>query len=266
MWKQSTPSPIVQPAVNWHEAVKKCREFDFAGYNDWRLPTKKEWETIIDNLSFPMGKDKTVIADLSGKISPSDSRIRICTNMEIYWDHVFYTTNRTNNIWEKTTLRPITADLHYRGFSKLYRKGGRYGPHWFDYDEVTTAPIWRDLTGFYTRYGDVEPLLRESDDRYIIMNSGDEVSVQFDAANVPELQEGWTRDYLIYTVGWIKDGDLNTAHGKTVEPLPFHTMSRYPYGVDQSYPDDKTHREYMETYNTRKVTVDAFREQLRVQK
>ena len=29
---------------------------------------KGEWETVIDNLGFPMGKDKTVIADLSGKI------------------------------------------------------------------------------------------------------------------------------------------------------------------------------------------------------
>ena len=27
-----------------------------------------EWETVIENLGFPMGKDKTVIADLSGKI------------------------------------------------------------------------------------------------------------------------------------------------------------------------------------------------------
>ena len=29
---------------------------------------KGEWETVIDNLGFPMGKDKTVIADLSGKM------------------------------------------------------------------------------------------------------------------------------------------------------------------------------------------------------
>ena len=28
---------------------------------------KGEWETVIENLGFPMGKDKTVIADLSGK-------------------------------------------------------------------------------------------------------------------------------------------------------------------------------------------------------
>ncbi len=47
---------------------------------------KGEWETVIDNLGFPMGKDKTIIADLSGKFLSDDHRIRIRTNMEIYWD------------------------------------------------------------------------------------------------------------------------------------------------------------------------------------
>ena len=49
-----------------------------------------EWETVIDNLGFPMGKDKTIIADLSGKFPTSDHRIRIRTNMEIYWDYIFF--------------------------------------------------------------------------------------------------------------------------------------------------------------------------------
>ena len=38
---------------------------------------KGEWETVIDNLGFPMGKDKTVIANLSGKFLSKDRRIRI---------------------------------------------------------------------------------------------------------------------------------------------------------------------------------------------
>ena len=37
-----------------------------------------------------MGKDKTVIADLSGKFLSCDHRIRIRTNMEIYWDYIFF--------------------------------------------------------------------------------------------------------------------------------------------------------------------------------
>ena len=130
--------------------------------------------------------------------------------------------------------------------------------YWFDYQSVSTAPKWRDLVGAYTRYGDVTALLREADNHYIIMNAGDEFSVGFDA-RLPALPEGWTRDFLIYSEGWIKDGDLNTAHGQTVEPLPFHGMSQYPYGPAEAYPTDETHRDFLETYNTREVRAKYFR-------
>jgi hypothetical protein len=40
----------------------------------------------------------------------------------------------------------------------------------------------------------------------------------------------------------------------TVGPLPFHAMTRYPYGSDESYPSDAVHRRYLETYDTRRVT------------
>ena len=123
----------------------------------------------------------------------------------------------------------LEANEQVGGFSRLYRKGGRYGPHWFDYSDVTTEPKWSDLEGYYTRYGDVRPLLLESDDMYVIVNAGDQLTVEFDAAEAPELPDGWTRTFLIYTDGWIKDGDLNTATGQTVEPLPFHSQSRYPH-------------------------------------
>ncbi|MCI0693382.1 FG-GAP-like repeat-containing protein [candidate division KSB1 bacterium] len=255
-----------------------------------------EWQTVIENLGFPMGKDKTMAVDLTGKFITRDRRVRIRTNMEIYWDHVFFSATprvraamsswkdfvngehgaaikkdyhenleaaaKQNQI-QLTMLPLLAANLHYRGFSRMYRKGGRYGPHWFDYGEVSKAPKWRDLEGYYTRYGDVLPLLLKADDKYIIMNAGDEVTVEFDATQAPALQPGWRRDYLIYTEGWIKDGDLNTAHGQTVAPLPFHSMSRYPYGENESYLTDEDHQKYLRTYNTRKVSQEKFRKLLR---
>ena len=219
-----------------------------------------EWETIVENLSFPMGKDKTIAADLSGKISGSDPRIRICTNMEIYWDHIFFTNFRTEAPIRSHWLEPASADLHYRGFSRSFRKGGRHGPHWFDYAAMETGDQkWRDLLGAYTRYGNVLPLLMEADSKYIIKNAGDETTIQFNGEGLPFLPEGWKRDFLIHSVGWVKDGDLNTAAGKTVGPLPFHGMTRYPYGRDESYPDDRDHKQYLKEYNTREVTTEDFR-------
>jgi hypothetical protein len=58
------------------------------------LNTEGDWVTVIDNLGFPMGKDKTVIADLGGKFLSSDHRVKISTNMQIYWDHVFFSAGK----------------------------------------------------------------------------------------------------------------------------------------------------------------------------
>jgi hypothetical protein len=160
-------------------------------------------------------------------------------------------------------LNMVAANLNYRGYSATYRKGGPFGPEWFDYYHITKGQKWRDLTGNYTRYGDVLPLLQKADDEYIIADGGDEISIDFDAGRLSDLPKGWKRDFLIYSEGWVKDGDLNTANGQTVAPLPFHKMPSYPYGKNIAYPTDKKHREYQQKYNTRKVTTSDFKNALK---
>jgi tetratricopeptide (TPR) repeat protein len=222
------------------------------------INAKGEWQTVIENIGFPMGRDKMVIADLSGKfLTPNDRRVRISTNMQIYWDQIFFTSGHVSAPVKMTDLVMTRATLGYRGFSASYRRGGPYGPEWFDYDRTTGGQKWRDLTGNYTRYGDVLPLLQQGDDEYIIADGGDEISLEFDEQRLPAVPKGWKRDFLIYSEGWVKDGDLNTAAGQTVAPLPFHQMPSYPYsGV--AYPDDAAHRAYRLKYNTRKVSTDDF--------
>jgi hypothetical protein len=178
--------------------------------------------------------------------------VRIRTNMEIYWDYIFFAGEEDFEI-EMTTMIPEAADIHYRGFSAKSRKGGRYGPHWFDYNEVSTSQKWQDLEGKYTSYGDVTGLLLEADDMYTIANAGDETTISFDASKLPKLLEGWKRDFLIYSVGWVKDGDLNTALGQTVEPLPFHGMRQYPYGAEELYPADQKYLNFIKKNNLREV-------------
>lgn len=220
---------------------------------------KGEWQSVLENFGFPMGKDKTVIVDLSNKFLTNDHRVRIVTNMEIYWDYIFFANGDSDAPVKTTYLDPEKADLHYRGFSREFRKGGRYGPHWFDYNDVDKNAKWVDLVGNYTRYGDVTPLLLKSDDQYIISNAGDETSLVFDATALPPLPKGWTRDFFIHSVGWVKDGDLNTALGNQVEPLPFHGMKTYPPSKDDIYPMDAEHSAYLKKYNTRVVTIDDYR-------
>ncbi len=211
------------------------------------------WRTVIPDLGFPAGKNKTVIADLTGKFLSADHRIRVRTNMEVYWDRAFVAATASASPVTVTPMRTLAADLRYHGFSRMHRKGGRYGPQWYDYDDAPREPAWAPIPGMLTRYGDVLPLLGAADDMYTIFGPGDEIALQFDTAGAPPLPAGWTRDFVLYTDAWMKDADLNTAAGGTVEPLPFHRMSRYPYGADETFPTDALHRQFVESYNTRRV-------------
>jgi hypothetical protein len=212
-----------------------------------------EWLTVIENMSFPSGKAKTVVVDLAGKFPTRDRRVRIRTNMQIYWDQVFYAVGDVRGPTPQTTLHPTAADLHFRGFSRMYRKGGRYGPFWFDYGSVTEEQPWLPLRGQFTRFGDVTDLVQHPDDRYVVFGPGDEITIEFDASAAPSLPTGWRRDFLLYSDSWLKDADLNTGTGQMVEPLPFHGMSRYPYGADESYPTDNDHQRYLRHYTTRRM-------------
>lgn len=211
-----------------------------------------QWKTVIDMIGLPAGKNKTITVDLTGKFLSDDRHVRIETDMQIYWDAAFFTVGTQDVPIEMTTLNPDSADLHYRGFSEMYRPNP-HAPHLFDYQKVTTDAQWRDLAGYYTRYGDVNPLLQAVDDMYVILNAGDEITVEFDAARLPAVKPGWVRDFILYSDGWDKDGDINTLTSQTVEPLPFHGMSAYPYPDTEHYPNDAAHRQYQLEYNTRRV-------------
>ncbi len=219
------------------------------------------WQPVIPFAGFPNGKRKTCILDLSGKFLCGDHRVRISTNMQIYWDHVFFSVDEPETRTMITSLKPSVANLRYRGFSRLFRESEN-GPHLFDYDVVKRGSTWRDLEGMYTQYGDVTPLLLSADDQYVVMNAGDEVALVFDG--VPPPPDGWSRDFVFYSDGWVKDGDINTAHSQSVDPMPYHGMSSYPFGQGDAYPDDEGHRYYLETYQTRVVGNQGFRDQVKV--
>jgi hypothetical protein len=143
-----------------------------------------------------------------------------------------------------------SAALRFRGFSKPTIDPERREPETFDYDRATAATNWNPTPGLYTRYGDVHDLLQQPDDRMAIMGSGDEIVLRFRALAEPP-PAGWVRDFLLLVDGWAKDADANTAFSQTVEPLPFHAMSAYPYRRSEQYPTDRRHRDYLREYQTR---------------
>ena len=214
-----------------------------------------EWQTVIEVIGIPAGKNKTIAVDLTGKFLSTDRHVKIATDMQVYWDSAFFTVGAQDVPTEIAELSARHANVHYRGFSKMYRPTP-HAPHLFDYEEVTSERQWRDMGGHYTRYGDVTPLLQHTDDMYVIMNAGDEMTVEFDTAQLPPLKPGWVRDFILFSDGWDKDADINTLFSQTVEPLPFHGLTNYPYSEAESYPNDAEHLRYRLEYNTRRVNHD----------
>jgi hypothetical protein len=210
-----------------------------------------QWRTVIDDMGIPAGKPKTIVVDLAGKFLAHTRAVRIVTNLCVYWDEIFLAENAASPRVQLTSWSPESANLGFRGFSKVEVHPARKQPEMFFYPQPRPVSNWNPTRGFYTRYGAVEELLEKIDDRFVIMGSGDEVRLLFDAVLLPALEAGWRRDFLLFVDGWAKDSDPNTAYSQNVEPLPFHGMSRYPYPATERYPDSESHRKYREEYNTR---------------
>ena len=111
------------------------------------------------------------------------------TNLEVYWDSIEWAQGLPDTRLKVTRLDPSLADLHYRGYSVIHQANAS-SPELPDYNRIAASrQIWRDLEGYYTRYGDVRELLARIDDRYVIMNAGDEISLRF-AEQPPPLPDG----------------------------------------------------------------------------
>jgi len=223
------------------------------------------WVTAQDNLGFPAGRKKTILFNLTNVFrGGAPRRVRIRTNLEIYWDAIHWAQGAPDTQLKTVTLSPDVADLHYRGYSVMYMPGAARAPEVPEYNQIEgTKQRWRDLIGYYTRYGDVRELVNKIDDRYVIVNSGDELSLRF--PEQPPPPAGWVRDFVIVGDGWIKDGDYNSTFSKTVLPLPYHAKNEYTTRpgrledewVYRQHPDD------WKNYHTRYVAPDVFKNALR---
>jgi tetratricopeptide (TPR) repeat protein len=222
------------------------------------------WKVANGNLGFPAGRKKICLIDLAHVFVPgTPRRVRLRTNLEVYWDSIEWAKGQPDSPVKITQLAPVTADLHYRGYSVI-NQANPSSPEIPDYNHLlASTQIWRDLSGYYTHYGDVRELLAGSDDRYVIMNAGDELSLRFKAPEAP--QAGWVRDYVIAGDGWIKDGDYNSTYSQTVLPYPYHARKEYntPPGRLEDEWVYRSHPEDWQTYQTRYVTPQIFQDALR---
>ena len=247
-----------------------------------------KWVRVVDDMGFPAGGPRTMTADLSGKLPLGTRKICITTNLQIYWDGILVDRTAQNGVHSSkggtrprqppepalslskgcrrygaddacvSTVPLVRADLGFHGFP-LKIEGKPPGNVQYVYEKVSATGPYTRPAGTYTRYGDVLPLLTALDDELAVFGSGDEVRLDFDPSQLPELPKGWVRDYFFAADGYEKDMDFYAAEGNYVAPLPFLKMGDYPYPADKSFPLDDAHLNYLLEYNTRQMSGNESR-------
>jgi tetratricopeptide (TPR) repeat protein len=246
-----------------------------------------KWKRVVDDMGFPAGGPRTITADLTGKLPRGTRKIRISTNLQVYWNSILISrTPQDDQDLQNTELRHplgklragsersrssggakdlpaaqtrltsvplVRADLESHGYP-LKIEGTPPGNVQYVYEKASATGPYTRPAGTYTRYGDVLPLLTATDDKLAVFGSGDEVRLDFDPSNLPALPAGWVRDYFFAANGYEKDMDFYAAEGNYVAPLPFLSMGEYPYTPKKSFPLDAAHVNYLLEYNTRHLS------------
>jgi hypothetical protein len=114
-------------------------------------------------------------------------------------------------------------------------------------------PAYVTSTGNFTNYGYVTELLLEADDKFVIGRKGDSITVFFNSYDLDPIPYGMERDYFVIVSCWFKVPGLPYLPF-TVDPLPFHSMSSFPYPDTENYPDTEDHLNYLYVYNNRIIS------------
>ena len=225
-------------------------------YVEAQLPNGS-WQRIPGEAGFPAGLERTIVVDLSHKLPAGVHRIRLVSNLEIYWDQVLID-NHADAAARTSEVPLAVATEQFRGYPTQI-EGTSPGDLNYDYDRVSLTGPFQHQRGSYTHLGDVTELVKGIDNRYAIFGSGEEIAAEYDLSRLPALPAHWKRDYFFYANGYVKDMDWWDASPFTVSQLPFHGMTSYPYPPSESFPDDAASFAYQLDWNDRFDTGDPVR-------
>jgi hypothetical protein len=212
-----------------------------------------QWKRVSDDIGFPAGLARTMVSDWTGRLPEGTTRVRIGTNLKIYWDQILIDTTPQTTAVEIHEVPLAEAAFAFRGYPRKI-EGSVPGDVTYIHEDVSATGPYTRASGYHTEYGNVLPLVTRGDDRFVILGSGDEVSLEFDPSRLPGVRPGWARDYFLYADGFAKDMDFYSAFSATVEPLPFHGMGPYTYEKTPQFPLDALHLEYRLRSTTRYVS------------
>ena len=210
------------------------------------------WEIAIADMGVPAGLPKYMLVDLSNSLPAGTQIVRISMKSAVYFDQILIGDIMPRNKIDVHRRDITRAHLHWRGYPEHTPINNTFA-YIYDYDRINPYNDWGSHAGSFTRLGEVTKLLGKVDDQFVIMFHGDELTMEIPQGAFPKLTEGLERTFLFYADGFGKDMDFHSAASLSVEPLPFHGMSTYPYPVTESYPHTPSNTEYILEYNTRRI-------------
>ncbi|MEI8223751.1 MAG: peptidoglycan-binding protein [bacterium] len=197
-----------------------------------------------------LGSDGTArlrTVDLTGKFLTNDYRVKVA--FDTFNANYFAVDTSAQVPFTANTYQPESVDLGYYGFSEIDRS------HFYDHDYSKASPlprgIFKNQYGKFTKYGDVTPLLNDSDDQFVVMRYGDQLSVEF-----PYIApvEGMERSFVLYNDALYKHATYQGMgeYSQSADYLPYRGMTKYGPGM-APYPMTPENTSYINTWNTRVV-------------
>jgi hypothetical protein len=189
------------------------------------------WVRVDWSRQFPLpssGVPRTFVVDLTGLFPTNNYQLRINNFWNVTFDYIGIDITPQQNI----TIQEIYPQASFT--------------QWFPTDSKST--------GNFTKYGDVTQLLLNADDEFVIGRQGDAVSLLFQVSDLEPLDTGMQRSYFFFVNCWFKDenGNWGFGYGFSADPLPFQSMTGFPYNPPESYPYE-LHQDYLSAYNTREI-------------
>ncbi len=239
---------------------------EWGPYRLERIEEDGRTTTLVENLGFPAGMNRTIVAELPAGSVAAGTRLRLRGHHRFLWDRILFARDIERVEIEKRegeidlaragpagpssirfqTVAVSDARLSFHGFS---RTSGSRARHEQTYHYADAAPddSFAPAVGRATRYGDVTPLLHEHDDRLVVVPAGDKVEIRVPAVDEPPAT--MRRTFFVRITGWAKEGSFHNPSGGRILPLPRKDMTRYPPGAEVA--DDPEYVEYLNAYQTR---------------
>ncbi len=173
------------------------------------------WRECWSQVGYPAGMPRSMMIPLPQSAAEA-KWFRLRTNMQVYWDQIKLVYLEDCPQAKLTTRYPEVANLEFAGYARR-TTGPQFVPH-YDYSRRSGTWDCRHLPGYYTRFGDVLPLLKSPQAELAIFGPGEEIHFEFAADG--EQAANHQRWFQLRLEGWCKDMDLYTENGHQLGPLP----------------------------------------------